>query len=89
MARLLRHFRHQHDVGRRIDVGKRGRVLVQLVSQHEYEVAAAFHGLQLVDHPGTDSPASFRSSRARSLESIFRNSTTVEIKPTSMGTLAN
>jgi hypothetical protein len=45
VARFLRHFRHQYDVGRRIDVGKSARVLVQLVSQHEYEVAAALHGL--------------------------------------------
>ena len=51
MARFLRHFRHQYDVGRRIDVGKSRRVLVQLVSQHEYEVAAALHGLVLVSAP--------------------------------------
>ena len=45
VVRFFRHFCHQYDVGRRIDVGKSGRVLVELVSQHEYEVAAAFHGL--------------------------------------------
>ena len=46
MVRFLRHFCHQYDVGRRIDVNKSARVVVELVSQDEYEVAAAFHGLR-------------------------------------------
>ena len=45
MRRFIAYFGHQHAILRRVEIGKRAGVMVELVAQYKYQMTAGFHQL--------------------------------------------